>query len=153
MTARRYTEEEILIALDGDAADVAKESAAGASDPGDADVYWPWSREAALLIRELQGKVDSLFAGHMLALEFMAGIRPHIVADFLIRHMRSGDPEEARQARDMAQYFRETSDPIGSLLDRSAEAYDLRAQQGAAQVDWIPVSEKWPPIGEESDKA
>lgn len=129
MTKRRYTEEEILAALDGDAVDVARESAEGASDPGDPDVYWPWSREAALLIRELQDKLEGLMAGHMLALEFMSGLRPVIVANFLAKAMRSEDERKAREARDMAQYFRETSDPIGSLLDRAAEEYDNRMRQ------------------------
>lgn len=152
MTARRYTEEDILSALDSDAQAVLEDVKAG--DPGDDDVHWPWSREAAQLIRELQGGIDSMFAARMLALDFMAEIRPSIVADFLIRHMRSGDADKAREAREIAQFFRETSEPIGSLLDRPAAAYDLRAgiQQPspapkAARIEWVAVKEQWPPIG------
>lgn len=122
--SNRYTEDVILQALDDDAAEVAKESANGASDPGDEDVYWPWSREAASLIRKYQAEVDDLRTGRQLVFELLEGLRPEIAANFLIRHMRGPDAENARAAREMTQYFRETNDAIGSLLDRPAEEYD-----------------------------
>lgn len=128
-TKPRYTEDEILAALDRDTADVARESAEGASDPDDDDVYWPWSREAALLIRQHQAELDELRTGRMLVFDLLETLRPEIAANCLIRHMRGEDADMARAARAMAQYFRETHDGIGALLDRPAEAYDMRMRE------------------------
>lgn len=115
MTYRVRTEDEILRAMRSGAAGEGAEAS--------------WCQEAALLIHEMQNELDQQHEARRIMYGLLENLRPEIAADCMIRHMRGKDPDAAAAARKMAQYFRETNDAIGSLLDRPADDYDARMRE------------------------
>jgi len=79
---------------------------------------------AAALIRKQEVKIGHYLEIDGLVCDLLGNLRPEITARLLSTLMRGPDGPKAVAARDMAQFFIETHDAIGDLLDRPALDYD-----------------------------